>query len=36
MKYYFCETEARNRIPYGINHNRGLDIRIEEIEVREE
>ncbi len=27
MKYYFCETDTRNRIPYGINRNRGLDIR---------
>ena len=28
MKYFLIETDERNRIPYGINSNRELDIRL--------
>lgn len=27
MKYFFIETDERNRIPYSINRNRALDVR---------
>lgn len=28
MKYFLIETDDKNRIPHGINKNRGIDIRL--------
>ena len=28
MKYFLIETDDKNKIPYGINKNRGIDIRL--------
>lgn len=28
MKYFLIETDDKNKIPYGINKNRAIDIRL--------
>lgn len=28
MKYFLIETDDKNKIPYGINKNRGIDVRL--------
>lgn len=28
MKYFLIETDDKNKVPYGINKNRGIDIRL--------